>query len=196
MANRYMRYLGRIEKSAVKRISRLIVKLVARDFEGVVKTTDIQVQDGKLLTGWVPASQDMLERRRTNGVIEPPKHFNALVRGSAIVLIPNRGSATTGLDWEASIQKNTTGFFTLSSYYETRTFKYTGTLARGDEVEVNAASHIVLKNGQPANSAEYVGAQMTCPAGDARYRVTMNERDAARFVFRITEWDVKEGVTW
>lgn len=196
MANRYMRYFGRIEKSLVKRISKITIKLAARDCAGTIKATDIQLQDGKLLTGWAPAAQDMLARHRTNGEIEPPKHFNALVRGSAIVLIPNRGNATTGLDWETSIQKNTTGPFTLSSYYETRIFKYTGTLVRGDDIEVDAASHTVLKNNQPANPAQYIGAQMTCPSGDARYRVAMNERDAARFVFRITEWDVKEGVTW
>lgn len=197
MANQYLRYISKIDKGFEKRFSKLTIKLVAKDCTGTVRATDVQLQEGKLLTGWVPATSEMLKRRRdSSGNIEPPKHFNALIRGSAVILVPNRGNATTGLDWEASIQKNTTGMFMLETYYRTRTFKYTGILTRGDTVSVEAGTYKVNKNSQSANPADYIGAQMTCPSGDAMYRITMTGRDAARFIFRITEWDVEEGVTW
>ncbi|AEE98019.1 hypothetical protein [Mahella australiensis] len=197
MASQYLRYVSKINKDLGKQVNKLTVKLVAKDFTGTVRATDVQLQEGKLLTGWAPAASDMLKRRRdSSGNAEPPKHFNALIRGSVIVLVPNRGTVTTGLDWEASIQKNTTGPFMLEIYYRTRAFRYAGALHRGDTVTVDAATHTVKKNGQPADHSEYAGAQMTCPAGDAMYRITMTGRDTARFVFQITEWDVKEGVTW
>lgn len=215
--NRFLRYLAKIEPK--KPVQSIQVQLLARDFTGTIHATDIQLQGGGMLTGWAPNTEEMLARARdSNGNIVPPKHFNALIRGSNMVIIPNTGGitatvdqngnliiytppntpATTGLDVNMQTIKPTTGPVQLQTYYQTRTFTYSAQLNQGDTVEIDSASHKVLLNGsqiQPGPST-YQGAPLTCPYGDVIYRINLNGRDAVRFVFIVEEWTVAQGVTW
>ncbi|MCL6634003.1 MAG: hypothetical protein K6T63_15405, partial [Alicyclobacillus herbarius] len=167
----------------------------------------------------VPNSQEMLMRPRDqNGNIVPPKHYNALVRGSAMVIVPNTGGISASYDWQSGVLniytppnqpvttgmdvtmtavKATTGPVQLQTYYQTRTFTYSGQLNTGDVLSIDSAAHNVAVNGsqvQPGPST-YQGAPLTCPYGDTIYRVDMTGRDAARFLFGVTEWNAS-GVTW
>lgn len=217
MSNPFLRYLAKIAPK--KPVQSIQVELLAEDFTGTIHATDIQLQGGSLLTGWVPNTEEMLARPRDqNGNIVPPKHFNALIRGSIMVIVPNTGGmvmtataggggvniytpsqqpVTTGLDVEATLIKDTTGPVSLQTYYQTRTLTYSGKLNAGDVLNIDSAAHNVTVNGsqvQPGPST-YQGAPLTCPYGDTIYRVNMTGRDAARFLFGVTEW-VAGGVTW
>lgn len=217
MSNPFLRYVATvIPKKPVQSID---VALVAEDVQGTIHATDVQLQGGKIATGWVPNSEELLARPRDqNGNIVPPKHYNALIRGSAMVIVPNTGGmtatadsnynlnvytppnnpATTGLDVNMQTVKPTTGPVQLQTYYQTRKFTYSARLNQGDTVEIDASSHKVLVNGsqiQPGPST-YQGAPLTCPYGDTIYRVNLTGRDAVRFVFSVEEWTVAQGVTW
>lgn len=113
------------------------------------------------------------------------------------IYTPSQQPVTTGLDVEATLIKDTTGPVSLQTYYQTRTLTYSGKLNAGDVLNIDSAAHNVTVNGsqvQPGPST-YQGAPLTCPYGDTIYRVNMTGRDAARFLFGVTEW-VAGGVTW
>ncbi|WP_026963067.1 phage distal tail protein [Alicyclobacillus herbarius] len=159
----------------------------------------------------------LVRPRDQNGDIVPPKQLNALIRGSAMVIVPNTGGmtmtatsdggvnidlpdtapVTTGLDVTAIMIKHTTGEWELQTYYQTRSLTYSGSLKAGDVVNIDAAAHKVTVNGSQAQPrpSTYQGAPMPCPYGDTVYRVNMTGRDAARFLFGVTEWNAS-GVTW
>jgi len=193
----YLRYVYTFDKHPEKKVDKINVSIRNNDTKGKMHITDIQLQEGKMLTGWVPNTEEILERKRDeDGNIEPTKYFNALVRGEANIIVPNRGNATTGLDWEATIEEETTGAFNIGTFYKTRVLEYKKIIKKGEIVTAEASRHILRKNGNPIPSTDYKGPQITAPAGDILYKVKTHERDAIRFVFKITEWNVRKGATW
>lgn len=194
---RYLRYLYTFDKHPTKRVDKINLYIRNNDTKGRMYITDIQLQEGKLLTGWVPKTEEMLKRKRDeNGNIEPTKHFNALVREEANIIVPNRGNATTGLDWEATTEEETTGEFNIGTFYETRVLTYKKIIKKGQVITAEAARHILRIDDEPVPFTDYKGPQITAPSGDIMYKVQTHNRDAIRFVFKITEWDVREEATW
>mgnify|MGYP001458505042 CR=1 FL=1 len=167
MADRgYLRYVYAFDKHPEKKVDKINVSIRNNDTKGKMYITDIQLQEGKMLTGWVPNTEEILERRRDeDGNIEPTKYFNALVRGEANIIVP-------------------------------RVLEYKKIIKKGEIVTAEASRHILRKNGNPIPSTDYKGPQITAPAGDILYKVKTHERDAIRFVFKITEWNVRKGATW
>lgn len=197
--DKYLRYLGLAEKSNVnkdKRIKNINVKFVVNDCTGTIKVTDFMLQAGRTLTGWICETREMLLRKRdSENVIEQPKYFNSVLRGENLIIVPNGGSVTSGLDIELKAQKSTTGPITLDTYYGTRTYKFSGQLNAGDTLRLNAKTNQTLVNDQPVASSNVGGAPLTCPAGDTIYKVNFSGQDVGTCLFKVTEW-IKSGVDW
>lgn len=194
-----LRYIGLAEKDNInkgKRIKNIKVRFVANDCTGTFKVTDFMLQAGRTLTGWVCETREMLLRKRDGeGVIEPPKHFNSVLRGENLIVVPNGGNVTSGLDIELTAQKPTTGPITLDTYYGTRTYTFGGQLNAGDTLKLDAKTNHTLVNGQPVASSNVGGAPLTSPAGDSIYKVSLTGQDVGTCLFKVTEWN-KSGVNW
>jgi hypothetical protein len=218
----FMRYVGVAKpKAQGKRVASVDVQLVVQDCTGTIHATDIQFQDASLLTGWVPNTQEMLVRPRdSQGNIVPPKHYNCLIRGPKMVIIPNTGGmvatpngqggvtrtdptlppASSGVDMTITTITNRmipNHPIHIHTYYGTRDWRYTGWTQPGDVITVTAATKTVCLNGvDQREEGNWAGPMLTSPYGDNIYEVVMTGRDAALFVFQVEEWNVAQGVTW
>lgn len=216
MSNPFIRYVAQAVPK--KRVQSISLELIAQDFEGSIRATDVQLQGGTTLSGWIPYTQEMFVRPRDSQLnIVPPKFFNALIRGQAQVIIPNTGgmimvanpdgSATTTmpdtdpvtspLDVVGKVVKGTTGALTVSTYYGTQTFEYDESLNAGDELEFSPEKPVTVNgNSKVQGPGTYVGVPMTVPYGDSIFQVNLHNRDAMNFLFTETEWNKASGVTW
>lgn len=218
MPNPFLRYVAHFSPQKNKHVKSIKASFVAEDFTGTIRATDFMLQSGRVMTGWVPATKEMLARPRdSSGDIVPPKHFNALIRGQKDVIVPNTGGmvmtlsgswsvdtympstkpATSGLNAKATTLNDRSKPINLKTYYQTRDFVYTGSTNAGDVIDINADQHQVKLNGNSQrNQGAYYGPMLTCPYGDIRYRINMSGRDAANYLFTVTEWNVAKGANW
>lgn len=189
-ASNYLRYSEDVSPNPLKKVKKVTVTFKVQDLEGLVRITDIMLQAGSVMTGYMIKTDEMLKRTRdTNGNIKPPKFYNGIVRGEATVIVPNNGNATTGLNVDIRPINATTGDIKLSTYYNTRSLTINESLASGDILSLKADSHTVLKNGTILTGDKYGGAPVTSPAGGGKYTLTMHGRDSATTLFTVTEVD-------
>ncbi|GMA49311.1 hypothetical protein GCM10025857_06680 [Alicyclobacillus contaminans] len=215
MSNPFMRYTAKVQ--ANKPVESIDVEFIIANATGDIWVTDIMLQDGGMITGWAPSSEEMLIRPRDqNGNIVPKKHYNCVIRGSAYVIIPNTGGmtmtspdnnavniyqppqkpATTGLDLTNTAINERRNQLVIETYSGSRRWYYAQWSEPGDVVQVNSATHQVTFNGDQTNDgAEWAGAFLTCPYGDVIYSVSQGNTDAGQFIFEIEEWCLS-GVTW
>jgi len=192
----YLRYARSAMAMSGGKVKKITVKLKIKDCTGILKVTDLMLQAGKVLTGWTCNTQEMLLRHRIDGInVDPPEHYNALLRGQNLIIIPNTGEATTGIDFKITALNPTTGAINLATHYKTRAFNYPGLLQVGGTLEMKAATHDVLVGGMKATHEDYSGVPMTSPSGDVIYMINFNNRDGGVCLFTVTEWD-KSKVTW
>lgn len=216
MSNSFMRYTAKVE--ATKPVESVEVEFVIQNCSGDIYVTDVMLQDGGLITGWVPNSQEMLVRPRDqNGNIVPPKHYNCVIRGSVNVVIPNTGGmtltspdnnavniyqppqapATTGLDLTYTAINERRDNLYIQTLSGSRVFRYAQWSEPGDVVHMDSASHVVTFNGDPTNNgAQWAGAFLTVPYGDVIFSVQQPNTCAGQFIFEVEEWCVATGVTW
>lgn len=184
--------------SPKKRVVSAEVRFIVQDVEADIRITDIMLQDGTHLTGYVPANIEMLKREP--GVTF--RHFNAVVRGKAIVTVFNRAPAeqdditkrvTGGLDYTIRpLWDLPAGAVRLYHFYRTRTFKLNRGLKAGDELYFSATKRITTINGVPI--AEWEGYYHTIPAGYGRYEIelvdpeTEEPKGAAYVLFEVDTW--------
>ncbi len=170
-----------VQVAANKRVDSITANLVGADYTGTLWVADLQLQEGRIPTLWVPNPREMLKRERDQaGNILPNRHFNAVVRGSKIVSVPNRAPVsqdttfslrvTGGMDYSCwpTVAAPTV---TFAHEYGNKLFILGEALAAGDRLDFRATSRTVAVNGVP--TANYTGSFHTCPGGFGRFRVTM-----------------------
>lgn len=188
MAIKWTRYYKTFQPTKGKKVDKLECKIVAEDFSGTIWFTDLMLQDGAMLTGHIPNTREMhLRRRDDSGDIIPKQHFNAVIRGQKSIVIPNRGTITTAIDFtlypKDSMPEWTVGF---SHGWRTRTFVIGDALSEGDVYEFHASTRWVALNGQ--RTYNYAGFYHQCPAGDAKFNVDLPDKKSARLLVELEEW--------
>lgn len=81
-----------------QRVVSITVKPMISDCTGRIYFTDLMVQEGDRLTGYVIHTETLLQKYRENGAIVPPRFYNGVVRSAETVVLFNLGSDTAGLD--------------------------------------------------------------------------------------------------
>ena len=76
----------------------ITVKPMISDCTGRIYFTDLMVQEGDRLTGYVINTETILQKYREDGSIVPPRFYNGVVRSAETVVLFNLGSDTAGLD--------------------------------------------------------------------------------------------------
>lgn len=163
--------------SPKKRVVSAEVRFIVQDVEADIRITDIMLQDGTHLTGYVPANIEILKREP--GVTF--RHFNIVIRGKAAVTVFNRAPVdqdditkrvTGGLDYTIRpLQDLPAGALRLNHLYKTRTFKLNKELKAGDELYFSASKRQVEINGVP--TTDWEGFYHTIPARFGRYEIEM-----------------------
>lgn len=208
-----MSIIGRLSKiitpsEKTKRVISVDLKLVMSDAGGTLHMTDLMLQDGAKATGHVPHNKEMLRKLREDGLPAAPKHFNAVIRGRKMIIIPNRGEylkvapdapvVTAPIDFTLWAKQVIAAGLQFSHFHRTRKFTYLAALAAGDKLEFLAAAWQVKHN--DVINRNYVGLFHECPAGDSRFNVdlieetsTQRPQPSARLLVEIQEWEKDKG---
>ena len=181
---RWVRLLGTVETAKGKQVEWLEVHWVVEDAAGTVWVTDLQLQDGRFLTGHVPHNQEMLEREKDPATGQPIRyrHFNAVIRGQKMIAVPNRAAVQNEVDFNLRVpggmdftfwpsQDLPGGALRFAHQYRTRRFILYEPLAAGDEFRFWASRLEVSVNG--VRTRNYSGLYHVCPPGFGRFHVEM-----------------------
>jgi hypothetical protein len=91
--NNFIRFAEVLKLKEEKRIVSVTLRPLIADCTGEIYFTDLQLQEGDKLTGYTPHTTVML---RSSG--NTPRYQNAVVRGSATLVLFNTGETSAGLD--------------------------------------------------------------------------------------------------
>ena len=147
-----------------QRVVSITVKPMISDCTGRIYFTDLMVQEGDRLTGYVINTETILQKYREDGSIVPPRFYNGVVRSGETVVLFNLGSDTAGLDcYLYPVQDMTAGSISVA---------------------LLASSRKCLLNGSPTEKRGFF--QYTA-AGDSKHPVTLEEHKSARLLFEFQE---------
>lgn len=189
MAAKFTRFSETIWTKKERRVVSVTVRPLVSDCTGAIYYTDLMLQEGDRLTGYVIHTETLLEKYRENGQIVPPRFYNGVVRSGETVVLFNLGSTTAGLDcYVYPVQAMAAGSISLALGEGAHKAAFPTAARGGDELALLASSRQCLRNGSPA---EKRGFFQYSAAGDSKHPVTLEERKSARLLFRFQE--MREG---
>lgn len=178
----WTRYFQSFELQDNKKIEELDVSLVVEDCEGEIFFSDLQLQEGMTSTGHMLANQELLSREYVGDQMVVKRHFNAVIRGSKVIGVPNRAlpaeekhiedRVTGGMDYSLLATSDLpNGGVTLAHFQYTRTFILQQPLRSGERLEFKATSRRVAVNDQ--ETALFTGFYHTIPGLFGRFHVDL-----------------------
>lgn len=182
----YVRYFNTIKKdkdNINKRVESIDIKVHGDNFTGTMNVTDLMIQEGEFVTGYITANKEMLLKYRDDeNNITPPKHYNATIRNNKTIIIPNEGEVTTGLNIELECLYDTSAnTITLEHGYSTRIHKINVDLKSGDTYKINSDNRKVTKNNQEIVNNKF----LQCPANDAMFQINIPNKKGSKFLFEV-----------
>ena len=185
MAAKFTRFSETILTKQDRRVVSVTVKPLVSDCTGTIYFTDLMVQEGDRLTGYVIHTETLLQKYRETGNIVPPRFYNGVVRSAETVVLFNLGSDTAGLDcYLYPVQDMAAGSVSVGLGAGAHKAVLPMALTAGDEVALLASARECLKNGQPAGKHGFF---QYSAAGDSKHPVTLEDKKSARLLFRFQE---------
>lgn len=155
-----------------QRVVSITVKPMISDCTGRIYFTDLMVQEGDRLTGYVIHTETLLQKYRENGAIVPPRFYNGVVRSAETVVLFNLGSDTAGLDcYLYPVQDMAAGSISVALGAGAHKAAFPAAVSAGDELALLASSRKCLLNGSPTEKRGFF--QYTA-AGDSKHPVTVS----------------------
>src|SRR5690625_6304073 len=99
MAIQFTRFSETIRVKEDKRVVNITIKLFVTDCTGTIYYTDVQLQEGDKLTGYVLNTETSLEKYREESAVAPVRFYNGVVRSKETIVIFNLGSTAAGFEW-------------------------------------------------------------------------------------------------
>ena len=178
-----------VAKKEKKRIVSITVKPLVKDCTGTVWFTDLMLQEGNRLSGYVPNTETLQKAYATGDeyAVSGKRFYNGIVRGSMTCIIFNLGKTTAGLDWKITpIQSMKAGSVSLALGAGAHKATFTEAAAAGDELSLLASTRECLKNGE---SSSKDGFFQYSAAGDSKHPVTVEDRKSARLYVEFREME-------
>ena len=185
----FTRFMETIAKKEKKRIVSITVKPQVTDCTGTVWFTDLMLQEGNRLSGYVPNTETLQKAYATGDeyAVSGKRFYNGIVRGSMTCIIFNLGKTTAGLDWKITpIQSMKAGSVSLALGAGAHKATFTEAAAAGDELSLLASTRECLKNGE---SSSKDGFFQYSAAGDSKHPVTVEDRKSARLYVEFREME-------
>lgn len=181
----FTRFAETLECKKEMRVVSITVKPLVSDCTGRIWFTDLMVQEGDRLTGYVIHPETLLEKYRENGAILPPRFYNGLVRSSGTVVIFNLGQTSAGLDVKVyPVQDMAAGSIELSLGAGAHKAKFLSAANAGDEFALLASARRALKNGA---ATEKEGFFQYTTAGDSKHPVKVEPGKSSRLYVEFQE---------
>lgn len=178
----WTRYFQTFTVQPEKKVQEIDVRMIAEDCQGEVYFSDLQLQEGMPSTGHMLANQELLRREYVAGELIEKRHFNAVLRGSKIIGVPNRALP----DEEQHLEERVTGGMdytlratshlppegvVLSHFQRTRTFRLKRELRAGSSLEFKATLRRVAIDDQQI--AQFSGFFHTIPGTLGKFHVDL-----------------------
>lgn len=181
----FTRFAETLECKKEMRVVSITVKPLVSDCSGRIWFTDLMLQEGDRLTGYVIRSETLLEKYREDGRILPSRFYNGLVRSSGTVVIFNLGQTSAGLDVKVyPVQAMAAGSIELSLGAGAHKAKFLSAANAGDEFSLLAASRQCLRNGAATKKEGFF---QYSAAGDSKHPVTVEPGKSARLYIEFQE---------
>lgn len=188
----FTRFTETITKKEDKRVVSITLKPTVTDCEGTVWFTDLMLQEGAMLSGYVINTETLQKTYDTDDeyAVTGKRFFNGLVRGSATCIIFNLGKTSNGLDWKIyPNQDMTAGSVSLGLGAGAHKATFTDSVSAGDELSLLASSRECLKNG---SATDKDGFFQYSAAGDSKHTVSVEEKKSARLYVEFQEMEDRE----
>lgn len=180
MAMNFIRFVETINVKEDMRVVSITVRPVIADCTGSIWFTDLQVQEGKRLTGYTPHTSAMFKNSPN-----PPRYHNGIVRTGETIIIFNLGETSSGLDcYIYPLQDMEAGSISLSQGEGAHKMRFLAGANAGDEMVLRASTRECLKNGMPTPKK---GFYQYSAAHDSKHQVRLQERKSARVYFEYRE---------
>jgi hypothetical protein len=85
----FTRFSETVIPKTESRVASITVAPMISDCTGTIYFTDLHLQEGDWQTGYVTHTSGFLQKYRKDGEIQPPRHYNGIVRGGDTVVIAN-----------------------------------------------------------------------------------------------------------
>lgn len=181
----FTRFAETLEHKKEKRVVSVTVKPLVSDCTGRIWFTDLMLQEGDRLTGYVIHTETLMEKYREDGKILPPRFYNGLVRSSGTVVIFNLGETSAGLDIKVyPVQSMKGGSMELALGAGAHKVKFLSAANAGDEFALLASSRQCLKNGSTTKKDGFF--QYTA-AGDSKHPIVVEQGKSARLYVEFQE---------
>lgn len=167
------------------RVVSVTVKPIISDCTGRIWITDLMLQEGDRLTGYIINTETLMQKYRENEVIVKPRFYNGIVRSKGTVIVFNLGSTTTGLDIEVEpIQDMAAGSIVISQGAGSHKAVFLEGAKAGDLFSLHASTRACLKNGE---SAKKDGFYQYSAAGDSKHPITLEKGKSAKLYIEFQE---------
>lgn len=174
----FTRFTETITKKQNKRVINITVKPTITDCTGSVWFTDLMLQEGDKVTGFVINTETLLEKYDGDDAKADKRFYNGIVRSAATCVIFNIGSTAAGLDYKVyPIQAMAAGSISLALGEGAHKATFKAAATAGDEFDLFASTRECLKNG--AATAKNGFFQYSA-AGDSKHPITVEDKKSAR----------------
>lgn len=181
----FTRFAETMECKKEMRVVSVTVKPLVADCTGRIWFTDLMVQEGDRLTGYVIHTETLMAKFRENGAIVPPRFYNGLVRSSGTIVVFNLGQTSAGLDIKVyPIQPMAAGSIELSQGAGAHKAKFLSAAKAGDEFALLASHREWLRNSAPTGKDGFF---QYSAAGDSKHPVTVEKGKSARLYIEFQE---------
>ena len=177
---KFYRLSETVNKKSESRVVSVTVKPILKDMSGIVWLTDLMLQEGDRLAGFLPHTETFLEKHSVDGAVREPVWYNAIVRGKETLVLFNLGKTAAGLDIKLYPKTDLAeGSVTLAQGVGGQRAQFPGALRSGDELEVDALNRTATKNGQPFTKE---GFYQYSAVWDSKHIVDVGEKKSARLL--------------
>lgn len=191
MAIQFTRFSETIRVKEDKRVVNVTLKLFVTDCTGTIYYTDIQLQEGDKLTGYILNTETTLEKYRKENAVAPVRFYNGVVRSKETIVIFNLGTTAAGLDCHITpLQAMKAGSVKLSQGYGSHRMKFKAAANSDDTFSILASSRQALRN---QTKTEKEGFYQYTAASDSKHIVELEEGKAARVLFEFQEMQEGSG---
>lgn len=186
----FTRFTETITKKQDKRVVNVTVKPTVSDCTGSVWFTDLMLQEGDRVTGYVINTAGLLEKYDGDDAIAVKRFYNGIVRSSATCVIFNLGSTSAGLDYKIyPVQPMAAGSITLANGAGAHKAVFKAAASAGDEFDLLASTRQTLKNGAATSKDGFF---QYAAAGDSKHPVTVEDKKSARIYVEFQEMQDSE----
>ena len=181
----FVRLAEVVNKKKDIRVVSVTVAPIISDCSGRIWITDLQLQEGAVLSGYAPHTETMLLKFRENSKIKAPVWYNGVVRSEETVVLFNLGSTSAGLDVHIYPKSAmAAGSVQLCQGVGGQKVSFPNAIAAGDDLALMASTRVCTRNDVPERKE---GFYQYSAAWDSKHKVTRESGKTARVLFEIQE---------